>query len=75
VSKISAGLTPCAAFADMTHRAVAEVRKIGFPEDPTKSGWTDIQFFKVAQLLANRPEIQIDDLAVHSLFGNGKLYY
>lgn len=56
----------------MTHRAVAEVRKIGFPEDPVKAGWTSIQFFKVAQLLAKKDEVQIDDLAVHSLFSNGK---
>ncbi|KAJ3304692.1 mitochondrial escape protein 2 [Kappamyces sp. JEL0829] len=70
ISKIQSGLAPQAAFDDMCHKAVSELRKIGFPEDAGKSGWTSIQFFKIAQILSKQEEVSFDDLVVHPIFGS-----
>jgi hypothetical protein len=54
----------------MCHKAVAELRKIGFRDDSTKPEWSTIQFFKVAQLLSKKSEIQFDELVTHPIFVN-----
>ena len=51
----------------MIKRAMAEVRKIGFGE---QSGWTNIQFWKIVQLLGTNEEVSFDKVVVNSLFGS-----
>ena len=51
----------------MIKRAMAEVRKIGFGE---REGWTNIQFWKIVQLLGTSEEVLFDKVVVNSLFGS-----
>lgn len=46
---------------------MAEVRKIGFGE---REGWTNIQFWKIVQLLGTSEEVLFDKVVVNSLFGS-----
>lgn len=72
VSKIQSGLSPSLAFEDMIHRAVTDLRKTGNLDDSgsTKTGWTNVQFWKIIALLAKKPEIQFDELASHAIFSS-----
>lgn len=72
VSKIQSGLSPEVAFDDMIHRAVTELRKSGNLEEgnAVKNGWTNIQFWKIVTILAQKPEVQFDELISHPIFSS-----
>ena len=53
----------------MLKQAMAEVRKIGFG-DHEHSGWSNIQFWKIVQLLGAQDEVSFDSIVVQSLFGS-----
>nr|KAJ3419606.1 mitochondrial escape protein 2 [Polyrhizophydium stewartii] len=70
IQKVNAGQTPADAFDDMVHRAITELRKIGMGEDmdSSKRQWTDVQFWKVAQMLSKFEEVPFDNLCIHPIF-------
>jgi hypothetical protein len=53
----------------MLKQAMAEVRKIGFG-DHEHNAWSDIQFWKIVQLLGTKDEVSFDSVVVNSLFGS-----
>eukprot|EP00842_Homolaphlyctis_polyrhiza_P006294 jgi/Hompol1/6666/HPOL_005049-RA len=58
------------AFEDMVHRAITELRKIGLNEEGLQQSraWTDIQFWKVVQMLSKFEEVPFDNLCAHPIF-------
>ncbi|KAJ3325473.1 mitochondrial escape protein 2 [Boothiomyces sp. JEL0866] len=70
INKIQSGRNPSDAIADMVQRAVVDLRKLGHMEDfkDEKSGWTSIQFWKIAEILAKHPEASYDEVCFHPLF-------
>ncbi|KAI8901312.1 RNA12 protein-domain-containing protein [Globomyces pollinis-pini] len=71
VTKLLAGLKAKDAFDDMVHHAVSSLRKIGRLSDfdHADSSWTPIQFWKVVELLSEKPEVSFDELCIHPIFG------
>ncbi|KAJ1340912.1 hypothetical protein BSLG_004385 [Batrachochytrium salamandrivorans] len=70
IQKVHAGQTPKDAFEDMLHRSVTELRKIGLNAESDKSQheWTDVQFWKVVQMLSKFGEVPFDNLVMHAIF-------
>ncbi|KAJ3271571.1 mitochondrial escape protein 2 [Terramyces sp. JEL0728] len=70
INKIQAGRLPSDAIADMVQRAVVDLRKLGHMEDfkDEKTGWTSVQFWKIAEILSKNTEASYDEVCFHPLF-------
>ncbi len=51
---------------DLLNRAIAEISKLGFAKGVDEGmGWTSMQFWKIAQLLATNDEVSRDHVSDH----------